>query len=110
MSPQAAILGQLTPNQMALNASGSSADAFSTSNASFSQPAPEYVNTVTRSKYFVEIRNMYASVDYLKAGSRTQQKNIIGKTIYKHVERLVGEKKAPKITGMLIDLPEIELN
>jgi hypothetical protein len=37
-------------------------------------------------------------------------KEIIGNTIYKHVEKLVGESKAPKITGMLIDLPEIELN
>jgi hypothetical protein len=26
------------------------------------------------------------------------------------VEKIVGESKAPKITGMLIDLPEIELN
>lgn len=53
---------------------------------------------------------MYASTEYKKAGSRAQQKEMIGNTIYKHVERLVGEKKAPKITGMLIDLPEIELN
>jgi hypothetical protein len=26
------------------------------------------------------------------------------------VEKIVGDQKAPKITGMLIDLPEAELN
>lgn len=34
----------------------------------------------------------------------------MGNTIYRHVEKIVGEEKAPKITGMLIDLPDIELN
>lgn len=35
---------------------------------------------------------------------------MVGNTIYKHVEKIVGDKLAPKITGMLIDLPEVELN
>ena len=35
---------------------------------------------------------------------------MVGNLIYKHVEKLVGDVKAPKITGMLIDLPEAELN
>lgn len=34
----------------------------------------------------------------------------MGNTIYKHVLKIVGEHKAPKITGMLIDLPDAELN
>lgn len=110
MGQQAAMLGQRAPMQMAPGASGSSADAVSTSNASSAQPAPQYVDAGYAQQYFVEVRNMYASAEYKKAASRAQQKELIGNTIYKHVERLVGEKKAPKITGMLIDLPEIELN
>merc|ERR1712057_133265 len=70
--------------------------------------APQYVEAAYAQQYFVEVRNMYASAEYKKAGTHAQQKEMIGNTIYKHVERLVGEKKAPKITGMLIDLPEIE--
>lgn len=29
----------------------------------------------------------------------------VGEFIYEYVEKLAGEEKAPKITGMLIDLP-----
>lgn len=32
-------------------------------------------------------------------------KGQIGEVIYEFVEKLAGEEKAPKITGMLIDLP-----
>ena len=32
-------------------------------------------------------------------------KSIAGEFIYEYVEKFVGEQKAPKITGMLIDLP-----
>jgi len=109
---QGAMLGQraAVTSQMAPGASGSnSIEAVSTSNASSAQ-APQYVEAAYAQQYFVEVRNMYASAEYKKAGTRAQQKEMIGNTIYKHVERLVGEKKAPKITGMLIDLPEIELN
>jgi hypothetical protein len=31
-------------------------------------------------------------------------KNLVGEFIYEYVERFVGEERAPKITGMLIDL------
>lgn len=45
-----------------------------------------------------------------KLGNNLSKKDLVGNTIYKHVEKIVGEAKAPKITGMLIDLPEVELN
>ena len=32
-------------------------------------------------------------------------KNTVGEFIYEYVEETAGEDKAPKITGMLIDLP-----
>jgi len=32
-------------------------------------------------------------------------KQFVGEFIYEYVEKFVGEEKAPKITGMLIDLP-----
>ena len=59
--------------------------------------------------YFEEIQAMFISQDF-KNAKKKEKKEIVGNTIYKHVERLVGEKKAPKITGMPIGLPEIELN
>jgi len=33
----------------------------------------------------------------------------VGEFIFEYVEKLVGETKAPKITGMLIDLPIEEI-
>ena len=53
---------------------------------------------------------MFASQEYKQAPDRRTKKDIVGNAIFKHVEKLVGEAKAPKITGMLIDLPEAELN
>jgi hypothetical protein len=36
-------------------------------------------------------------------------KNQVGEFIYEHVERFVGEELAPKVTGMLIDMPQAEI-
>jgi hypothetical protein len=36
-------------------------------------------------------------------------KNQVGEVIYEFVEKIAGEDKAPKITGMLIDLPIEEM-
>lgn len=52
---------------------------------------------------------MFVSSEF-KNAKRREKKDIVGNTIYKHVEKLVGDQRAPKITGMLIDLPEAELN
>ena len=53
---------------------------------------------------------MFASKEYKQAADRREKKDIVGNNIYKHVKKLVGEYKAPKITGMVIDLLKIELN
>lgn len=34
----------------------------------------------------------------------------VGEIIYEYVEKIAGESKAPKITGMLIDLPLEEIH
>jgi hypothetical protein len=52
---------------------------------------------------------MFVSPEF-KNSKKKERKEMIGNSIYKHVEKLVGDSKAPKITGMLIDLPEAELN
>lgn len=52
---------------------------------------------------------MFMSQEF-KNSKKKEKKELVGNTIYKHVEKLVGEMKAPKITGMLIDLPDAELN
>jgi hypothetical protein len=47
----------------------------------------------------------------LPAVVKTNQnyRNQVGEFIYEYVERIAGEQKAPKITGMLIDLPIEEI-
>lgn len=67
--------------------------------------SPEYANT-----YTMELKSMFMSPEFKNTANKATKKELIGNTIYKHVEKLVGESKAPKITGMLIDLPEVELN
>jgi len=36
-------------------------------------------------------------------------RNNVGEVIYEYVEKIAGGVKAPKITGMLIDLPQEEI-
>lgn len=74
-----------------------------------SSSAPQYADIPYAKTYFDEIQQMFVSHDFKNAKKR-EKKEIVGNTIYKHVEKLVGEMRAPKITGMLIDLPEAELN
>jgi len=44
-----------------------------------------------------------------KAGPTDKRKDMIGNVIYEYIERIAGVEKAPKLTGMIIDLPEAEL-
>jgi len=41
--------------------------------------------------------------------SNPNYKNQVGEFIFEYVEKIAGEQKAPKITGMLIDLPIEEI-
>jgi hypothetical protein len=38
------------------------------------------------------------------------RRDLIGNAIYETVEKITGLERAPKVTGMLIDLSEAELN
>ena len=80
-----------------------------TSNSAVSSSNPQYADHQYALKYHEEIQSMFCSQEFKNAPS-SQKKEIVGNTIYKHVDKLVGEQRAPKITGMLIDLPESELN
>lgn len=71
--------------------------------------APQMADMEYAKLYYNEIQQMFVSFDFKNAQTK-EKKEIVGNTIYKHVEKIVGEPKAPKITGMLIDLPEAELN
>lgn len=95
-------------NQM-LNQSMSQMSSMGSNVSSVAQP-PQFVDAEYARAYYTEIRDMFASQEYKTAPDRKAKKDIVGNAIYKHVEKLVGEQKAPKITGMLIDLPEVELN
>jgi extradiol dioxygenase family protein len=71
--------------------------------------APQHADSDYARKYYAEIHTMFTSHEF-KNSDRQNKKELVGNTIYKHVEKIVGDSKAPKITGMLIDLPEAELN
>lgn len=90
------------PNQLVNQSMVSSASSISTT-------APQFVDNIYAKAYFDEIQNMFISPEF-KAAKKKDKKEMVGNLIYKHVEKLVGDVKAPKITGMLIDLPEAELN
>ena len=55
--------------------------------------------------YDNEVNSLLQSAEFANA-NRVQKKQIVGNTIYKHVQKIVGDELAPKITGMIIDLPE----
>ena len=74
-----------------------------------SSTAPQFADLAYAKAYFDEIQAMFVSPDF-KTAKRRKKKEMVGKAIYKHVEKLVGDQRALKITGMLIDLPEAELN
>ena len=71
--------------------------------------APQHADQDYVQKYQMEIQQLFMSQEFKTADQKTK-KEVVGNAIYKHVEKIVGEQKAPKITGMLIDLPEVELN
>lgn len=71
--------------------------------------APQHADPDYVQKYQMEIQTLFMSGEFKTADQKTK-KEVVGNAIYKHVEKIVGEQKAPKITGMLIDLPEVELN
>ena len=74
-----------------------------------SSTVPINVSAAYANGYQQEIQQMFTSAQF-KNSESNDKKEMVGNTIYKHVEKIVGETKAPKITGMLIDLPEAELN
>jgi len=74
-----------------------------------SSTVPQHADVEYVQVYTSEVQKMFMSPEFKNADIK-HKKELVGNTIYKHVEKIVGESKAPKITGMLIDLPEVELN
>lgn len=75
-----------------------------------SSVAPFSVPIEVQSKYEQQISSMFTSPEFKQSTSRRAKKDLVGNVIYQYVLKLIGEEKAPKVTGMLIDLPEAELN
>lgn len=56
------------------------------------------------------INTLFKSDEFKETHSdRKARSDLIGNAIYEYVEKLIGAEFAPKITGMIIDLPDIEL-
>ena len=54
------------------------------------------------------MQSLYQSQKYVTA-LEPVKRNLIGNLIYDFIEKQVGEMKAPKICGMLVDLPFTDL-
>ena len=101
--------GQMSQQQVAPPPNQMVNQSMVSSTSSVSTTAPQFVDHLYAKQYFEEIQNMFMSPEF-KNAKKKDKKEMVGNLIYKHVEKLVGDVKAPKITGMLIDLPEAELN
>jgi hypothetical protein len=42
-------------------------------------------------------------------GNDAKKREMVGNIIYEYIERIAGTLQAPKLTGMIIDLPDGEL-
>jgi hypothetical protein len=51
---------------------------------------------------------LHENKDFLE-GDEEQRKELIGDEIYEFVEKIVGDNDAPKVTGMIIDLPHSDM-
>lgn len=60
-------------------------------------------------KYGQEIMRIYQQPQFMTQGEQVK-KNLIGTHIYGYITQMVGNEFAPKITGMIVDLPMADLN
>lgn len=53
---------------------------------------------------------MFKSEEFKQScDDRPARRNLIGNAIYETIEKLVGAENAPKVTGMIIDLNDLEM-
>ncbi len=56
------------------------------------------------------MQKLFMSDEYKQSSSDQKvRRELIGNAIYEKIEKLIGSEAAPKVTGMIIDLTEIEL-
>lgn len=65
------------------------------------QPQPIAASATVQQKYLASTQKIFASVQEKNPFYKEQ----VGHTIYDFVNTLCGQDKAPKVTGMLIELP-----
>lgn len=61
-------------------------------------------------RYRSEVFSVFSSDMFMQTQSDQMKKQMIGTAIFKYVTNMVTSDFAPKITGMIIDLPIGELN
>lgn len=56
------------------------------------------------------MQNLFKSEEFKKTASDPKaRRELIGNAIYETVEKVIGTEAAPKITGMIIDLSDLDL-
>eukprot|EP00347_Sterkiella_histriomuscorum_P009662 403340349 len=73
------------------------------------QVAPSAMNQNLPPHILTYNQNGMSKIFPLVSALNPNYKSQVGEFIYEHVEELAGEDLAPKITGMLIDLPIVEI-
>ena len=60
-------------------------------------------------KYNSDVKTLLDSAEFKGQKDVEEKKSMVGDIIYDYVEELTDEEKAPRITGMIIDLNEEEM-
>jgi hypothetical protein len=56
------------------------------------------------------MQNLFISDEYKQSSNdRKARRDLIGNAIYETIEKLIGSEFAPKVTGMIIDLNDLEM-
>ena len=74
------------------------------------QPITPNMNDQESVQFYNMMQTLFKSEDFKKTSNDPKgRRDLIGNQIYEHIEKLIGSEEAPKITGMIIDLNDIEL-
>ena len=74
------------------------------------QPVTSDLTKPESASYYKEIMEMFQSEEFKRTHDDPQaRKDVIGNHIYEHIEKISCSAFAPKITGMIIDLPFVDL-
>ena len=74
------------------------------------QPVTTDLSKPESANYYKAVMDMFQTDEFKRTHNDPKaRKDLIGNHIYEFVEKISGSEFAPKITGMIIDLPNVDL-